>query len=92
MMMKLKKSKSISKSFFWGILTILLLSSAFSSLNWITSWMAMVIGFIFAFFFNNPYEEKIENITNKLLKVSIICIGFGYPIYSIKDLSSYSFY
>ena len=71
---------------------MLVLSSVFSSINWITSWMAMVIGFIFAFFFKNPYEEKIENITNKLLKLSIICIGFGYPIYSITDLSSYSFY
>jgi len=90
--MKIKETTLIGKMFFWSVIILIGLSLILSSLNWITSWIALVLGFIYAILFRNPYKEKTENITNKLLKASIVCIGFGYPIYAITDLSSSLFY
>ena len=57
-----------------------------------TSWLALVLGVAFAILLGNPYEGKTGNITNNLLKVSVIGIGFGYPISAISELSTSSFY
>jgi len=57
-----------------------------------TSWLALVLGIAFAILLGNPYEGKTGNITNNLLKVSVVGIGFGYPISAISELSTSSFY
>ena len=68
------------------------LSSVFPFLNWITSWLALVLGIAFAVLLGNPYEGKTGKITKQLLKISVVGIGFGYPISAISELSSSSFY
>jgi uncharacterized integral membrane protein (TIGR00698 family) len=68
------------------------LSSVFPFLNWITSWLALVLGIAFAILLGNPYEGKTGNITSNLLKISVVGIGFGYPISAISELSTSSFY
>ena len=81
-----------NKIFFFGLVVLIALSSVFPFLNWITSWLALVLGIAFAILLGNPYEGKTGNITNNLLKISVVGIGFGYPISAISELSNSSFY
>jgi len=81
-----------NKIFFFGLIVVIALSSVFPFLNWMTSWLALVLGIAFAILLGNPYEGKTGNITNNLLKVSVVGIGFGYPISAISELSTSSFY
>ena len=57
-----------------------------------TSWLALVLGIAFAILLGNPYEGKTGSITSNLLKISVVGIGFGYPISAISELSTSSFY
>lgn len=57
-----------------------------------TSWLALLLGITFAIVLGNPYEGRTGNITNNLLKISVIGIGFGYPLSAISELSTFSFY
>ena len=57
-----------------------------------TSWLALALGITFAILLGNPYEGKTVDISSKLLKVSVVGIGFGYPISAISELSNSSFY
>jgi uncharacterized integral membrane protein (TIGR00698 family) len=57
-----------------------------------TSWLSLVLGIAFAVLLGNPYEGETGDITNNLLKVSVVGIGFGYPISAISELSPSSFY
>ncbi len=82
----------LNKIFFFGLVVLIALSSIFPFLNWMTSWLALVLGIAFAILLGNPYEDKTGNITNNLLKVSVVGIGFGYPISAISELSTSSFY
>ena len=59
------------------------MSSAFPFLNWITSWISLVLGIVFAIILGNPYDVETGNLTSSLLKISVVGIGFGYPISSI---------
>ena len=72
-----------NKILFFGLIVVVALSSVFPFLNWMTSWLALVLGIAFAILLRNPYEGKTGNITNNLLKVSVVGIGFGYPISAI---------
>ena len=63
------------------------MSSAFPFLNWITSWISLVLGIVFAIILGNPYDGKTGSLTSSLLKISVVCIGFGYPISAISELS-----
>ena len=81
-----------NKIFFFGLVVLIALSSAFPFLNWVTSWLALVLGIAFAILLGNPYEGKTGNITSNLLKISVVGIGFGYPISAISQLSNSSFY
>ena len=63
------------------------MSSAFPFLNWITSWISLVLGIVFAIILGNPYDGKTGSLTSILLKISVVCIGFGYPISAISELS-----
>ena len=81
-----------NKIAFFGLVVLIALSSVFPSLNWITSWLALVLGIAFAILLGNPYEGKTGNITSNLLKISVVGIGFGYPISAISELSTSSFY
>ena len=81
-----------NKIFFFGLVVLIALSSVFPFLNWITSWLALVLGIAFAILLGNPYEGKTGNITSNLLKISVVGIGFGYPISAISQLSTSSFY
>lgn len=82
----------IRKCLFYGIIILISLSSLLNFLYWPTSWLALLIGIIFAILLGNPYEGKTGNITSNILKASVVCIGFGYPISAISELSSISFY
>jgi len=82
----------LNKIFFFGLVVLIGFSSVFPFLNWITSWLALVLGIVFAILLGNPYEGKTGNITNNLLKISVVGIGFGYPISAISELSNSSFY
>ena len=57
-----------------------------------TSGLALIIGITFAIVLGNPYEGKTLNITSNLLKISVVGIGFGYPLSAISELSASSFY
>jgi len=81
-----------NKIFFFGLVVLIALSSVFPFLNWITSWLALVLGIAFAILLGNPYEGKTGDITNNLLKISVVGIGCGYPISAISELSNSSFY
>jgi len=81
-----------NKIFFFGLIVLIALSSVFPFLNWVTSWLALVLGIAFAILLGNPYEGKTGNITSNLLKISVVGIGFGYPISAISELSHSSFY
>jgi len=81
-----------NKIFFFGLVVLIALSSLFPFLNWVTSWLALVLGIAFAVLLGNPYEGKTGNITSNLLKISVVGIGFGYPISAISELSTSSFY
>ena len=83
---------SFNKILFFGLVALIALSSVFTSLHWMTSWLALVLGIVFAIVLGNPYEGKTGNITNNLLKISVVGIGFGYPISAISELSNSSFY
>ena len=63
------------------------MSSAFPFLNWITSWISLVLGIVFAIIPGNPYDGKTGGLTSSFLKISVVCIGFGYPISAISELS-----
>ena len=81
-----------NKIFFLGLVVLIALSSVLPILNWITSWLALVLGIAFAILLGNPYEGKTGNITNNLLKASVVAIGFGYGVNSISELSPSDFY
>ena len=83
---------SFSKLLFFGLIILIALSASLSFLSWMTSWLAFILGLTFAIVLGNPYEGKIENITNNLLKISVVGIGFGYPLSAISELSISSFY
>lgn len=51
-----------------------------------------MLGIIFAILLGNPYEGKSGSFTSNLLKISVVGIGFGYPLSAIAELSSSSFY
>ena len=68
------------------------LSAVLTSLTWMSSWIAFVLGITYAIFLGNPYEGKSEKFTNNLLKISVVGIGFGYPLSAIAELSSSAFY
>ena len=80
-----------NKILFFGLIVVVALSYVFPFLNWMTSWLALVLGIAFAILLRNPYEGKTGNITNNLLKVSVVGIGFGYPLSAISELSTSSF-
>lgn len=90
--MKSKFNIISSKFLFFGLVVLIALSSAFPFLNWMTSWLALVLGIAFAILLGNPYEGEAGSITNNLLKISVVGIGFGYPISAISELSTSSFY
>ena len=90
--MKSKFNIISSKFLFFGLVVLIALSSAFPFLNWMTSWLALVLGIAFAILLGNPYEGEAGSITNNLLKISVVGIGFGYPISVISELSTSSFY
>lgn len=81
-----------NKVLFFALIVLIALSSVFTTLHWMTSWLALLLGIAFAIVLGNPYEGKTENITSNLLKTSIVAIGFGYPLSSISELSISSFY
>jgi len=83
---------SFNKILFFGLVALIALSSVFTSLHWMTSWLALVLGIVFAIVLGNPYEGKTGNITSNLLKISVVGIGFGYPLSAISELSTSSFY
>ena len=83
---------SFNKILFFGLVALIALSSVFTSLHWMTSWLALVLGIVFAIVLGNPYEGKTGNITSNLLKISVVGIGFGYPLSAISELSTVSFY
>ena len=56
------------------------------------SWIALVLGITFALVLGNPYEGETRSITSNLLKISVVAIGFGYPLSAISELSISSFY
>lgn len=90
--MKSKFNIISSKFLFFGLVVLIALSSASPFLNWMTSWLALVLGIAFAILLGNPYEGETGSITNNLLKISVVGIGFGYPISVISELSTSSFY
>ena len=53
-----------NKILFFGLIVVVALSSVFPFLNWMTSWLALVLGIAFAILLGNPYEGKTGNITN----------------------------
>ena len=44
--------------------------------------VALVMGILFSFILGNPYEEASKKIINKLLKISVIGLGFGMNAFS----------
>ena len=81
-----------NKILFFGLVSLIALSTSLSFLSWMTSWLALVLGITFAIVLGNPYEGKTGNITSNLLKISVVGIGFGYPLSAISELSITSFY
>ncbi len=51
-------------------------------LPFISAPVALVMGIVFSFVLGNPYEEVSKKIINKLLKISVIGLGFGMNAYS----------
>ena len=80
------------KIIFFGIIIIIILSTFFTALSWMSSWLSLIIGILFVIVLGNPYEHKTGNLTKILIKISVVCIGFGYPISAITELSQSSFY
>ena len=89
--MIVNQNTTFNKIFFFGIIVLISLSSTLPFLNWITSWISLVLGIVFAIILGNPYDGKTGNLTSSLLKISVVGIGFGYPINSISKLSSTDF-
>ena len=85
--MIVNQNTTFNKIFFFGIIVLISLSSILPFLNWITSWISLVLGIVFAIILGNPYDGKTGNLTNSLLKISVVGIGFGYPISAISELS-----
>lgn len=90
--MKKNNINLFKKILFFGLVVLIALSSVFTSLHWMTSWLALVLGITFAIVVGNPYVEKTGDITNNLLKISVVGIGCGYPLSAISELSISSFY
>ena len=84
--MKDNKNTTFKKSLFFGFIILIPLSIIFPELK-VTSWMALVLGIAFAIILGNPYDGKTGGLTSNLLKISVIGIGFGYPISAISELS-----
>jgi len=61
-------------------------------LSWVSSWVSLALGIGLAVLLGNPYEGRTSNLTKQLLKISVVAIGFGYPITAITELSVSSFY
>jgi uncharacterized integral membrane protein (TIGR00698 family) len=85
--MIVNQNTTFNKIFFFGIIVLISLSSTLPFLNWITSWISLVLGIVFAIILGNPYDGKTGNLTSSLLKISVVGIGFGYPISAISELS-----
>ena len=81
---------NLKKCLFFGCILYIILSIVFPELI-ISSWMALILGIIFAIILGNPYDGKTSNITSNLLKISVVGIGFGYPVSSVAELSFYEF-
>lgn len=47
---------------------------------WVSSAMALVLGLLIAFFFENPYFEKTKSSTHTLLSLAVIGLGFGMDL------------
>ena len=82
----------IKKVLFYGIVAIIALSAVCTFFSWVSSWVALVLGMMFAIVLGNPYEGKSGSFTSNLLKISVVGIGFGYPLSGIAELSASSFY
>lgn len=82
----------IKRCIFFVLIGIIALSAICTAFSWISSWLALVLGMMFTLFLGNPYEGRIENFTSALLKISVVAIGFGYPLSAITELSSSSLY
>ena len=73
------------------LIGIIALSAICTAFSWISSWLALILGMTFTLFLGIPYEGRIENFTSTLLKISVVAIGFGYPLSAITELSASSF-
>lgn len=85
-------SSLVKKILFYGIISIIGLSASCTFFSWMSSWLALILGIIFALFLGNPYEGKSGKFSSSLLKMSVVAIGFGYPLSSITELSASAFY
>lgn len=84
------KNNFFNKILFWGCVLTIPLSLLFPELK-ISSWLALVVGIVFAIILGNPFDGKTGKITSTLLKASVVLIGFGYPISAISDVPSSEF-
>ena len=80
------KNNFFNKILFFGCILTIPLSLLVPELK-ISSWLALVVGIVFAIILGNPFEGKTGKLTSILLKASVVLIGFGYPISAISDLS-----
>lgn len=72
-MKNLIRNVSVQKIIFIGFAALCLTS-------FISSPMALALGFLLAFFMGNPFEKKLHSSIHLLLQISIVGLGFGLKL------------
>lgn len=73
----------VSRALFIGLFLLM-------ALPFITSPMAIVVGFSFSFLFGNPFPKQTPKISSSLLKLSVIGLGFGVNIVEVLEVGKHS--
>ena len=50
--------------------------------------LAMILGVVLTYLFGNPYEKETKSIAGNLLKISIVCMGFGMNLDSAIEVGT----
>lgn len=61
---------------------IYILVAILCCLPFISSPIALILGFLVAQFFGNPYETTSQKLSSQLLKIAVVGLGFGMNVFS----------
>lgn len=81
--MNLKTNSTFLKVVFAGLFLL-------AAMPFVTSPVALVLGFVFVFMFGNPFPEMTSKASKSLLKASVVGLGFGVNIVEVVELGKSS--